>query len=196
MTIANKLTISRVVLSPVFVLVFIWGYMYDSFMARVICFVIASTFEVTDFLDGYLARKRREVSDMGKLLDPYADSMSRFTVLLCLSWAGYAYLWMIAVIFYRDITVANIRMAALRQGKVLGARLSGKVKAIVQGAGMLTILGGRIIADILEKTGVEHPIPFDIIFKSLMGIITLVTVVSAVDYIQGNWEILKKVEEQ
>ncbi len=189
LTIANGLTLSRLVFSPVFVMVFFFGE--QTLWGRITCLLIIALFEITDLLDGYYARKRNEVSDVGKLLDPYADSVSRFSVLLSLSMAGYAHLWMIALIFYRDITVANIRMAALKKGIVVAARKSGKIKAILQGIGTLLIFIGLVVEKILEMASVEHSFPFEKIFFWIMMGITLFTVYSAFDYLRGNREVFK-----
>jgi CDP-diacylglycerol--glycerol-3-phosphate 3-phosphatidyltransferase len=169
--------------------------MWDSLPGRIICLLIVGAIEITDILDGYMARKHNQVSDMGKLLDPFADSISRFTVLLSLAMYGYAYLWMIVIIFWRDITVANVRMAALKKGRVVAARTSGKIKAFVQGIGTLLILIGLVTEKILAAAEVQHSIPFLNISLGLMGLITLVTFLSGLDYIRGNWDILKTIEE-
>jgi CDP-diacylglycerol--glycerol-3-phosphate 3-phosphatidyltransferase len=128
-TYANLLTATRIVLSPVFIVFFFtlgaWG--------KVAAFVIACLFEITDALDGFMARSRGEVSGLGKLMDPLADSISRFSVFLCLLAAGYVDVWMIAIIFYRDAMVSYLRVGAATQAVVMAARVSGKIKAVCQG---------------------------------------------------------------
>lgn len=161
---------------------FLWG--------RIFLLAIAVSFEVTDMLDGYYARKKNEVSDLGKLLDPFADSFSRFTVLLSFAMAGFGYLWMIALIFYRDITVAYIRTAALKSGKIVSARVSGKIKAMVQGIGITLICSAMVIELILVKTGIETAFPYTTVYMWIMGVITFMTVLSGFDYIYGSRNIL------
>ena len=190
MNLPNKLTISRLIISPVFLGMFFW----DSPWGRLICFFLAVTIEITDVLDGHIARKYKQVTNVGKLLDPFADSVSRFTLLLCVSAEGMSYsllyLVIIAVIFYRDITVANIRLVAVRQGVVIAARRSGKIKAIVQGAGVLLILALMTV----DRFGVFAKLPYDAIYLGAMTIIALVTFASGIDYVRGNWNILSKPE--
>ena len=97
--------------------------------------------EITDGLDGYLARRLGQVSPFGKLFDPYCDSVYRLTVFFSLAMAEgfpqplfWAVVWVMAV---RDVTVSYGRMAALAKGHVLAARSSGKLKAIVQAGAAL-----------------------------------------------------------
>ncbi|MFH1706714.1 MAG: CDP-alcohol phosphatidyltransferase family protein [Planctomycetota bacterium] len=199
MNLANRVTFVRIALAPVYLVAFalggLWGY--------IAALLINAAFEITDLLDGYYARRDKIVSDMGKLLDPFADSVARFTVLLSIGMAGYASLWMVALIFYRDMTVANVRMAAIKSGRVVAARASGKAKAIVQGVGTLIILIGMVV----EKAFPYFDATRDFMWRGrdahawcvlgshwLMGFITLVTVASAVDYLRANWDVLTKLE--
>ena len=134
---ANVLTGSRILLSPVFIACFMLG----GPRMRLAAFVIACLFEITDLLDGYLARSRGEVTGIGKLIDPLADSMSRFSVFLSFLAAGYVPVWMIALIFYRDAMVSYIRVGAAAHDVVMAARASGKFKAVCQGIVTVSITG-------------------------------------------------------
>ena len=185
MGIANQITLLRLVLSPVFVVVFTLG----GTSGHLLALLVAIAFEVTDMLDGYLARRRKETTDFGKLFDPMTDSISRFTVFLCLLWAGYAHLWMVAIIFYRDMFVAYCRVASARAGVVLPARLSGKVKAIAQGTVIVTILAlivwteqGDVVAVAASKRTAQW----------LMGLVVLITIWSAFDYVCSSLPVLRK----
>jgi len=183
--IANQLTLSRLLLSPVFVLAFVLG----GAAGHVAALVIAVLFEVTDLLDGYYARTRSDTTDFGKLFDPLADSVSRFSVFLCFLWGGYADLWVVALIFYRDSIVAYMRVAAAREGVVLAARLSGKMKAVTQGIVILAILlvitatpQGDSLAVGAAKTTAQY----------LMLIVGAVTAWSGVDYLWSVMPLLAK----
>ena len=124
-TYANALTVSRIGLAPVFIICF----MADGAASKFAAFVIACLFEITDLFDGYLARSRGEVTGIGKLIDPLADNISRFSVFLCLLARDYVPVWMIAIIFYRDAMVSYIRVGAAAHEVVLAARTTGKIKA-------------------------------------------------------------------
>lgn len=175
-TFANALTATRIALSPVFIACFFVG----GTGGKVAAFIIACLFELTDALDGYLARTRGEVSGVGKLMDPLADSISRFSVFLCLYGAGYVPVWMVAIIFYRDALVSYLRIGAAANAVLMGARASGKIKAIVQGIATVGITA-LIAADALAWLRLDvHAIAY-----AAMAAVTLVTVWSAIDYLYG-----------
>ncbi len=185
MGIANQLTLLRLALSPVFVLVFALG----GRLGYVAALLLAGVFELTDMLDGYLARTKKETSDFGKLLDPLADSVARFSVFLCFLWGGFAELWVVALLFYRDAMVAYTRVAAARAGVVLAARLSGKVKAIVQG---LVILAVLILIVLTHPKDIEALAATKVWTLWLMRVVAGVTLWSGVDYLFSSTPMLRK----
>ncbi len=128
LTLPNVLTLSRIAALPFFVVAFLDG----SALACLFAYWILGWSEVTDILDGFVARKNATTSKLGALLDPYADCVSRFCIFLTFYAVGMAELWMIFVFFFRDITVAYMRSAAAADGIVMAARRSGKIKAMVQ----------------------------------------------------------------
>ena len=124
------LTVLRMVLAPVF-----FGF-YALATAGSPAFVIGVwlvfvVIEVSDILDGYLARRLRQETEAGKVLDPLADSVSRLTYFLCLTGTGIMPPWVLLVLIYRDVCVAYIRVMVSRSSVLLPARLSGKLKAWV-----------------------------------------------------------------
>lgn len=185
MGIANQLTLVRLGLSPVFIVVFIIGGVWGHAGAL----ALAVLFELTDLLDGYLARSRRETTDFGKLFDPMADSVSRFSVFLCFLWGGYAHLWVVALIFYRDFMVAYLRVAAARAGVVLAARLSGKMKAITQGIVILAILVLIVLTPQNDPFAVEQT---KLIGRRLMVLVALVTLWSGLDYARASIQVVRR----
>jgi len=98
--------------------------------------------EATDMIDGTLARRWGTVSRLGELLDPYCDSISRLMMYSGLAYAGACPAWLVLVLAVRDVSVSYARIICLHTGKRVAARLSGKLKAIVQGTGaiMLAVL--------------------------------------------------------
>jgi CDP-diacylglycerol--glycerol-3-phosphate 3-phosphatidyltransferase len=95
--------------------------------------------ELSDAIDGHVARSWGEVSDVGKLLDPLVDSLMRFTVFATFLVMGLMPLWMLLIFFYRDMVVAYLRSMAAIQNVAMGARFSGKVKALAQGLGQQVV---------------------------------------------------------
>jgi len=190
MTIPNRLTLFRLFFGPVFWFFFLF---LDNLWAKFIALGIVMATEITDLLDGYLARKRGEKTDFGKLLDPFADSVSRYSFFLCFT--GYEFqngpadavpIIMVLLIFYRDATVSFIRSIAAGQSVIIAARSSGKLKAIVQAIANHAI----VLAVIIQKYFPHFPDGY--IAFSMMFIVTCITIWSAYDYITGNWEILSR----
>jgi len=133
MNFPNGLSLTRIVLAPFFFIFFfleriIQGSGIYAVLGVWALFIII---EVSDLLDGYFARKLNLVSDIGKILDPFADSLSRLTYFLCFAGAGIMPLWVFLILLYRDLAVAFIRQNASMYGIVFASRLSGKLKAWV-----------------------------------------------------------------
>lgn len=183
MSLSNFLTFSRILLSPVFVFTFVY---WDGLWARIISLVLVIIMELTDAFDGYFARRRNEVSDFGKLLDPLADSLSRLTIFFCFMLEGIAPIWMILIFLYRDSTVSTTRIVSAYNNVVMAARASGKIKAIVQATAIIAILVGRIVELLLPEL-----LPFAQIYWWLMAGAAVVTIYSLYDYLHGNWQILR-----
>jgi CDP-diacylglycerol---glycerol-3-phosphate 3-phosphatidyltransferase len=134
----------RLVSAPVFLALFFSGFFPErlEWLRLPLCLLLVIASETTDGLDGYFARKYGQVSDFGKLMDPYADSAFRLTVLF--SFAGHDHrwvpLWMVVVLLYRDILTSVLRTFAIKRGVVVAARLSGKLKAVAEAAAIISIL--------------------------------------------------------
>ncbi len=199
---ANLLTLSRIALSPVFVWAFLQGHVDGhAAWAQWTALAVAVSFELTDAFDGWVARVRNEVSDFGKILDPLADGISRFTVFLCFLAAGYADVWSVAIVFWRDAVVSMLRVVAAGQDVVVAARTWGKAKAVVQAVAILSILvfglvpvfppggiGGTFLWSVHDA---EH---HQRIAVWIMRLVALITAVSLVDYFRGNREVLRKLD--
>jgi CDP-diacylglycerol--glycerol-3-phosphate 3-phosphatidyltransferase len=140
-------------------------------------------------IDGLLARRWGQVTELGKVLDPFADCISRFSVFLCFMFAGYAHIFMVALIFYRDIIVANIRIAAAMKGTVIHARTSGKIKAVAQAVVILTVITG---INVFGKEALN----FRVFSLWAMGLLTAVTVWSGVDYTLGFLRVVRPAEKE
>jgi len=199
MNLPNSITAIRIVLSPIFIAFWYTGGMLARPEPRpndwlVGALVVVLLAEISDLLDGRLARAWRIVTNIGKLLDPFADTMFRFTVFLCFLGSGLAPVWMVAVIFYRDIMVAVLRNFGVMSNVVIAARWSGKLKAVVQG----TVLNVIIVVIVVAQIKGWEPawIRVQTISYWLMLGATLVTLFSGVEYIRGNWPLLMSIREK
>jgi CDP-diacylglycerol--glycerol-3-phosphate 3-phosphatidyltransferase len=194
LSIASQLTVSRIVLTPVFIMVFFYDsdliYQNNNMIFKTLALLMIVGFMVTDFLDGYLARKMGEVSTLGKFLDPFSDKISNMTVFLCFMASGYASIWMVALIYFREASVETLRTLAAHQGMTMSARPSGKWKTAIQGGGILVILTGALDVWMTMIPGWAEIWPF--IPQVAMGIITFATLASGVDYFYSSRDVLKK----
>lgn len=131
MNLPNKLTILRVFLVPVFVIVYLNGNIeYHNQIAAAV-FILASC---TDFLDGYIARKYKLITNFGKFLDPLADKLLVNTALICFLAVNDnpVPFWVVIVIISRDFIISGFRLVASDNGVVIAADYSGKIKTVVQ----------------------------------------------------------------
>ena len=143
MSIANYVTISRLFITPVFIVVYL---MHESLgisfaLLPYLLILLLGVSELSDAMDGYLARKYNEVTDLGKVLDPMADSISRISVFLAFT-EGVIQLPLIYVfvLLYRDSVISTLRTICAFRGFALAARPSGKIKAITQALAAFTVL--------------------------------------------------------
>ena len=170
MNLPNKLTIFRVILVIPFVALMLNGY--D--LWAVVVFIIAS---LTDLLDGKIARKYNLITDFGKFMDPLADKLLVCAAMICLVEMGRLPAWMVIVIISREFIISGFRLVASDNGVVIAASYWGKFKTTFQ---ML-----MIIVLILNLGGV-----FDIIGLVLTWIALILTVVSLIDYLVKNKQVI------
>ncbi len=176
MNLPNKLTVLRVCLVPVFVVLMLWDGLGDwSGYAAAAVFIIAS---ITDWLDGYIARRDHLVTDFGKFMDPIADKLLVCSALICLVESGALAAWIVIVIIGREFIISGFRLVASDKGVVIAASYWGKFKTVSQ---ML-----MVILLILDLGGV-----FDVIADVLTAAAVILTVISLVDYMVKNRKVLE-----
>ena len=124
MNTANKLTLLRIALVPVFLVILYWGFPFSNWVALLV-FIIAS---VTDFLDGHIARSHNMITDFGKFMDPLADKMLVMAAMCWFVQSGEMWGWVLALVLLREFAVSGMRLVAVEQGKVIAAAWSGKIK--------------------------------------------------------------------
>lgn len=191
MNLPMKLTVSRIVMIPLFVAVFMIDFSLSGIIATAV-FIIAA---FTDFLDGYLARKNNQVTDMGKFLDPIADKilvMSAMTLLLTFGVLGEGKINLIIgaitmiVMLARELTVSALRMMAAGKGVVIAADKWGKYKTVSQDIALPMLMA--------VKGGVITGVFYNILYYAGLGFLILsavLTVISGINYLVKNKEALK-----
>ena len=197
MNLPNKITLTRIFMIPVFVLFFYLDVMNGwNFLVAAVVFVLAAS---TDALDGHIARSRGLVTNLGKFLDPIADKVLVSTALILLLtrggvfeisfFAGWGLIVAgicVAVILARELIVSGFRMIAAGRGIVLAADKLGKLKTVFQDASIALILAG------MAFIGYEAGVVIAAVGIFCFYICTVLTVVSGVNYVVRNKQVLSE----
>ena len=178
MNLPNKLTVLRVIMVPFFVFFMLAPDMtgINHYIAAAI-FIVAS---LTDLLDGKIARKYNLVTNFGKFMDPLADKLLVCSAMICLIQTGQLAAWIVVIIIAREFIISGFRLIASDNGVVIAASYWGKFKTTFQ---MLMV--------IVLILNVQMPF-FQILGKILTYAALILTVVSLIDYIVKNKDVLKE----
>ena len=192
MNLANKLTLIRIILVPIF-LVFIayQGLPYGSVIATLI-FIIAS---VTDQLDGYIARSRNQVTNFGKFMDPLADKLLVTAALISLVELQLVPAWAAIVIIAREFAVSGLRTIAASEGLVIAASWWGKIKTVIQIIARVLLL---LQVNIINSPGIKELVAgsnflrnfFIYVPDIFLYLAVAITIISGVDYFRKNKNVI------
>lgn len=170
MNTANKLTLTRVVMIPIFLVVLYLDFPFHDYIALSI-FILAS---LTDLIDGYVARHYDQVTDFGKFMDPLADKLLVMSAMLYFVEAGLMPAWALLVVIAREFAVTALRLIAVEGGRVIAAGWSGKVKT----ASTMVCICLMLL-----------PIPL-LLMQICVGVIVLTTVYSGIEYFVKNKDVI------
>lgn len=198
MNLPNKLTLLRLILIPFFIAAFYLGFFAGHYFVALGIFVVAS---LTDFLDGYIARKYNMVTDLGKFLDPIADKvlvLAGLIVLIADPYETNVFGWIgiigiiyggvgVSIIMAREMVVSSLRMMAAKKGIVLAAEMTGKVKTFFTDVTIIVLLLAGDLLNFAPDVGVV----FDYIGLACFGISVLLTIISGCSYLIKNKEVFK-----
>ena len=175
MTTASKITLIRVAFIPAFVvMMYLSGGGVNAWQwAAFAIFVLAS---VTDFVDGYIARKYAQVSDFGKFLDPLADKLLVISAMVMLCQWGRMPAWALLIVLTREFAVTGLRLVAVGKGNVIAAGWSGKVKTASTMIGLCCQIAFPTVSW-LDNV--------------VVCIIVITTVYSGIEYFVQNWKCLR-----
>ena len=175
MNLPNKLTVLRVLMVPFFVLFMLTdiGGAANKWIALAI-FCIAS---LTDMLDGKIARARNLVTNFGKFMDPLADKLLVCSAMICMITTGQLQSWIVIIIIAREFIISGFRLVASDAGIVIAASYWGKFKTVAQMAMIIVLLA--------DFGGI-----FDMIGNVLIWVSLVLTIVSLVDYVKKNIQVL------
>jgi CDP-diacylglycerol--glycerol-3-phosphate 3-phosphatidyltransferase len=190
-SIANYFTFIRIVISPIFLLIYIEHNslgISNVCLPYVLLFILGIS-ELSDACDGYLARKYNQVTDLGKVLDPMADSIARISVFLTFTLEPVKLpMPLIFIFLYRDSVVSTLRTICALKGFALAARTSGKIKAVIQAIAAFIVL----VLMIPHSLGYLSTAALHSFGSSIIGIAALYTVYSGFDYIYANWPYISR----
>lgn len=172
MTTANKLTLCRVVMIPIF-LVLLYVDFSGHLWAALAVFILAS---VTDFIDGYVARHYHQITDFGKFMDPLADKLLVMSAMAWFVEVAWMPAWAFFVVIARELAVTGLRLVAVEQGRVIAAAKSGKVKTACTMVGIILML----------------IFPNATLRLVCVAVILVTTVYSGIEYFVKNKDVLAK----
>ena len=181
MNLPNKLTVLRIVLTPVFMAVLYWDFPGAGYAALAI-FILAS---LTDLLDGKIARKYNLITDFGKFADPLADKILVTAAMVWFVEVGQMPGWMLMIVLLREFAVSGLRMLASDKGRVIAAGWSGKVKTA---STMVCICVMLVIHPLWYPQGGNF---IGVINLACVWIITLTTLYSGVEYFSKNKDVFE-----
>jgi CDP-diacylglycerol--glycerol-3-phosphate 3-phosphatidyltransferase len=164
MNLANKLTMLRIILVPVFLFFIAINIKFGTYIATGI-FIVAA---LTDTLDGYIARSRNQVTKFGKFMDPLADKLIVTAALISLVEMKKLSSWVVMIIIAREFAITGLRTLAASEGIVIAASKWGKAKTVLQIVAIIAVL---------------VDIPYN---QVLIVIAVIITIVSGIDYIYKN----------
>lgn len=197
MNLPNKLTLLRIILTPIFMVALMVNLPFNYFVAMLI-FIVAS---ITDMLDGQIARKQGLVTDFGKFMDPLADKMLTTAAFIgfLAKGIGSGMEWILFIVLFREFMVSSIRLvAASSGGKVIAANIWGKLKTVSQ---IVAIIFALVVAQIMQIVGWFN-IPFEVM--SVVGLVAqiavsvplwisaILCVISGVIYLLDNKDFIKQ----
>ena len=181
MNLANKLTMLRIFLVPIFLIFMAVQIPYGKELATFI-FIVAS---LTDKLDGYIARSRNQITNFGKFMDPLADKLLVTAALVSLVELKIVPSWVAMIIIAREFAVSGLRTIAASEGKVIAASWWGKIKTVIQIVAIITAL-----LNLSYVNPVINPI-LNILTDIFMAAAVIITIISGADYFIKNKDTIR-----
>jgi CDP-diacylglycerol--glycerol-3-phosphate 3-phosphatidyltransferase len=191
MTLANYFTFIRIFISPIFLLIYLYPHQFGltPLLLPVVLFFLIGVSELSDAFDGYIARKYNQVTELGKLFDPMADSIYRTSLFLTFTLPPVKIpMGLVFIFIYRDSVISTLRTICALKGFALAARPSGKIKAVIQGLSAATVL----VFMFLTALNILTPEELTSYSTWVVGFAALYTLFSGADYILSNRLYIKR----
>jgi len=191
MNLPNKLTVTRIILSPIFMVAFLIDNLYSRHFALLV-FVVAA---LTDLYDGHLARKTGVITSFGKFMDPLADKLLTSTAFIAFLALGYVRSWLILPIIAREFFITGLRAMAAYRGVVIMPSILAKWKTASQMVVIVIILMFTNLQMTWSALGQSHSrVPSEVAFKVFDGLVMItmvLTLVTGIDYLVKNATLIK-----
>jgi len=198
---SNKFTLCRIILAPVFFILYfipVWLKSEPSSFISIasVCLLIPllAYAELTDYFDGHFARTHGEVSDFGKMFDPFADVFLHLSTFTCFVFSGYMPVIFYVLILYREFSQMFLRMIAAKQGTAIAARKGGKLKTVFYVASCFFALAHESV----KRLGFAEYLNLSVVLYigyGFFAICVILAYVSFVDYLKNFGSILKDVSK-
>lgn len=197
---SNKFTFARVICAPVLFLIYfvpVWLKSPAGSALNIASMAIAIPFlafvELTDYFDGHYARLNQEVSDFGKMFDPFADVFLHLSMFTCFVFSGYMPVIFYILILYREFSQNFLRMVAAKSGTAIAARKGGKVKTVFYVASCFIVL----VQETLVRTGLAEMFNINMDICRYIGwgffaVCVILSYVSFIDYMKNFGKLLKE----
>ncbi len=184
MNLPNKITVFRLIMTPIFFITFflpVWFSESLSTLSAVLLLILWVLIELSDLADGIIARKRGLVTDLGKVLDPFSDTLAHLTYFVAFVAVGVMPVWAFIIVMYREFSIIFLRMLMMKTGKAVAANIWGKSKTVLYAvsgiAGIFYVCADRL----LDQTGWKSIA--DPVLLILFAITALASVVSFLTYV-------------
>ena len=188
MTLANKVTASRLVLAPLFFVIFLLPRFFPAVFADahllwpvIALWALFIGSAITDMLDGMIARRRGQTSDFGKFFDPFADTLTQVTYFFCFVIEGILHPVLFLAVLYREFSILFIRNMMLRKGVAMGARIGGKIKTV----SYITAVAVALLAFSVQRLGIFSDFYRHLVTAAsiVFAVSVVIAIVSLLDYI-------------
>ena len=187
MNLPNKLTVARIIMTPLFMLAMLIEFPYH-YMVALVIFAIAS---FTDMLDGKIARARNQITNFGKFLDPLADKMLTTAALIGFFAKGFGegMVWVLFIVLFREFMISSLRLVLVSsdKSKVVAANIFGKIKTVTQ---MVAIIFGIFVMSFTKELYSACPMPVNdilyIIFNAILWASVGATILSGIIYLKDS----------
>ena len=186
MNLPNKLTVLRLIMVPVFFisyLISLSGLASAPVISAVMMFICYAVAELSDLMDGKIARKYNLVTDLGKVMDPFADTLSHLTFFVCFMHSGLMPVWAFIIIMWREFSILFLRMLMMRTGKAMPANIWGQSKTVLYAiASVFSIV--YIVASAFAASGEWNSI-YETVLYVLFSLSAAASLMSFITYLSA-----------